>query len=156
LIEAWASLKSFVRKDGADQKKVDSGKDDDPGNPAIDFHGEKRSNQTHQSATDPEAVLYRKAKGKESKLCFGAHVLMENRHGLCAAIDIHDPIAQSEPDMALAQIDEHTKLHAAEPQTVSLRSIPSAVLLATAPGATVDRDRVTLPAESAVIIRTAR
>src|SRR2546430_10036626 len=45
--------------------------------------------QTHRSTTDPEAVLYRKAKGKESKLCFGAHVLMENRHGLCAAIDIH-------------------------------------------------------------------
>jgi hypothetical protein len=118
LIEAWASLKSFVRKDGADQKKVDSGKDDDPGNPTINFHGEKRSNQTHQSTTDPEAVLYRKAKGKESKLCFGAHVLMENRHGLCAAIDIHNPIAQSEPDMALAQIDEHVRLHEAEPQTL--------------------------------------
>lgn len=117
LIEAWASLKSFVRKDGADQKKVDSGKDDDPGNPTIDFHGEKRSNQTHQSATDPESVLYRKAKGKESKLCFGAHVLMENRHGLCAAIDIHNPIAQSETDMALAQIDEHAKLHQAQAQT---------------------------------------
>src|SRR2546430_6573890 len=74
--------------------------------------------QTHRSTTDPEAVLYRKAKGKESKLCFGAHVLMENRHGLCAAIDIHNPIAQSEPDMAIAQMDEHTKLHKAHPQTL--------------------------------------
>lgn len=118
LIEAWASLKSFVRKDGSDQQKVDASKDDDAGNPTINFHGEKRRNQTHQSATDPESVLYRKAKGKESKLCFGAHVLMENRHGLCAAIDIHNPIEQSESDMAVAQIDEHTVLHEANPQTV--------------------------------------
>jgi transposase len=118
LIEAWASLKSFVRKDGADQKKVEAARDEDSGNPTIDFHGEKRSNQTHQSATDPESVLYRKARGKESKLCFGAQVLMENRHGLCAAIDIHNPIAQGEPEMALAQIDEHTRLQQADPQTL--------------------------------------
>ena len=118
LIEAWASMKSFVRKDQQDEKKVDSAKDDDPGNPTINFHGEKRSNQTHQSTTDPESVLYRKAKGKESKLCFGAHVLMENRHGLCAAIDVHNPIAQSEPDMAIRQIEEHTHLHEAEFKTV--------------------------------------
>src|SRR5215467_15293596 len=57
LIESWASLKSFVRKDGADQKKIQSAKDDDPGNPTISFHGEKRCNQTHQSTTDPESVL---------------------------------------------------------------------------------------------------
>jgi hypothetical protein len=118
LIEAWASMKSFVRKDGQDEKKVDLAKDDDPGNPTINFHGEKRSNQTHQSTSDPESVLYRKAKGKESKLCFGAHVLMENRHGLCAAIDVHNPIAQSEPDMAIRQIEEHTHLHEAEFKTV--------------------------------------
>lgn len=118
LIEAWASLKSFVRKDGSDQEKVDSSKDDDRGNPTIDFHGEKRGNQTHQSTTDPQSVLYRKAKGKESKLCFGAQVLMENHHRLCAAIDLHNPIAQSEPDMALAQIDEHIALHQANPQPV--------------------------------------
>jgi transposase len=64
LIESWASLKSFVRKDGKDQEKVASAKDDDPGNPTIDFKGEKRCNDTHQSTTDPESVLYRKAKGK--------------------------------------------------------------------------------------------
>src|SRR5215467_1564605 len=67
LIESWASLKSFVRKDGADQKKIQSAKDDDPGNPTISFHGEKRCNQTHQSTSDPESVLYRKAKGREAK-----------------------------------------------------------------------------------------
>jgi transposase len=118
LIEAWASLKSFTRKDGGDQKKVNSAKDDDPGNPTVNFHGEKRGNQTHQSTTDPQAVLYRKAKGKESKLCFGVHALMENRHGLCAQIDVHDPIAQGEPDMALAQVDEHTRLHEAQVKTL--------------------------------------
>src|SRR5437016_7750665 len=64
LIESWASLKSFVRKDGADAKKVQSAKDEDPGNPSVDFRGEKRCNDTHQSTTDPDSVLYRKASGK--------------------------------------------------------------------------------------------
>jgi len=118
LIEAWASLKSFTHKDGRDKKQIESAKDDDPGNPTINFHGEKRSNQTHQSTTDPESVLYRKAKGRESKLCFGAHVLMENRHGLCAQIDIHNPIEQDEPDMALSQVQEHTRLHEARVKTL--------------------------------------
>jgi transposase len=119
LIEAWASLKSFTRKDGKDQKKVDSSRDDDKGNPTINFHGEKRSNQTHQSTTDPQSVLYRKGKGKESKLCFGAHVLMENRHGLCAAITVHNPIAQKEPSVALAQVDQTEELHEAEVKSVA-------------------------------------
>lgn len=117
LIEAWASLKSFVPKDRQDQKKSDSGKDD-PGNPTVNFHGEKRSNQTHQSTTDPESVLYRKSKGKESKLCFGAHVLMENRHGLCAAITVHNPIAEQEPAVALAQVDQIRGLYAAQMSTL--------------------------------------
>jgi len=55
LIESWASTKSFVRKDGADAKKVQDAKDDDPGNPTVDFHGEKRGNDTHQSSTDPNS-----------------------------------------------------------------------------------------------------
>src|SRR5271169_1067733 len=54
LIESWARLKSFVRKDGGDQKKVEAAKDDDPGNPTINFHGEQRCNDTHQSTTDPQ------------------------------------------------------------------------------------------------------
>ena len=118
LIEAWASLKSFTRKDGRDKKQIESAKDDDPGNPTINFHGEKRSNQTHQSTTDPESVLYRKASGRESKLCFGAQVLMENRHGLCAQIAVHNPIEQDEPGMALAQVEEHTQLHEARVKTL--------------------------------------
>ena len=121
LIEAWASLKSFVRKDGKDQAKVTSAKDDDPGNPTINFHGEKRRNDTHQSTTDPQSVLYRKAHvaRRFSKLCFGdPQVLMENRHGLCAAITVHNPIAQDEPTVALAQVDEHRELHEASVTTL--------------------------------------
>jgi transposase len=111
LIESWASLKSFVRKDGGDAAKVASAKDDDPGNPTINFHGEKRCNDTHQSTTDPESVLYRKARGKEARLSFGAHALMENRNGLCADFTLHNPIEQNESVVALAQLDSHQKLH---------------------------------------------
>jgi transposase len=111
LIEAWASLKSFVRQDGADAEKVQSAKDEDPGNPTINFRGEKRRNETHQSTTDAESVLYRKASGKEARLCFGAHALMENRNGLCADFTLHNPIAQSEPVVALQQVDAHQKLY---------------------------------------------
>src|SRR6266850_5669771 len=76
LIEAWASLKSFKRKDAPVEPP------DDPGNPTVDFHGERRSNDTHGSTTDPDARLVRKAKGHEAKLAYQGHVLMENRHGL--------------------------------------------------------------------------
>src|SRR5215471_9192070 len=68
LIEAWASLKSFKRKD---QKP--GGGPDDPGNPTVNFHGERRSNATHQSTTDPEALLARKGKAKEAKLCYSGN-----------------------------------------------------------------------------------
>ena len=76
LIEAWASLKSFKRKDAP------AGPPDDPGNPTVDFHGERRSNATHISTTDPDARLARKGRGQEAKLAYQGHVLMENRHGL--------------------------------------------------------------------------
>lgn len=76
LLEAWASTKSFRPKDG-------SGLPPDAGrNGEQDFHGEKRSNETHASTTDPDARLYRKGRGKEAKLCFIGHALMENRNGL--------------------------------------------------------------------------
>lgn len=79
LIEAWAGQKSFVKKDAPKPDNLDKvGR----GNPTVDFHGEKRTNDTHESTTDPEARLYRKGKGKESKLSFMGHVVMDNRHGL--------------------------------------------------------------------------
>src|ERR1700690_1655618 len=77
LIEAWASQKSFQRKDGNKAPPPD-----DPGNPTVNFHGEKRSNDTHQSTTDPEARLARKSSGHESKLSYCGNVLIENRNGL--------------------------------------------------------------------------
>src|SRR5262249_26440185 len=83
-IEAWASLKSFKRKDGSDSK----GPPDDPKNPTVDFHGEKRSNETHASTTDPEAKLARKGAGKEAKLSYSGNVVMENRSGLCVASSV--------------------------------------------------------------------
>ena len=78
LIEAAASLKSFKPRDVDPPRTTDA----DPGNPSVDFHGERRSNATHQSTTDPEARLLRKGKGKEARLVFMAHALMENRHGM--------------------------------------------------------------------------
>jgi transposase len=79
LIEAWASQKSFQRKDRP------SPPSDDPGNPSVSFRGEKRTNETHESKTDPQARLWRKARGHEAKLCYMGHVLMENRNGLAVA-----------------------------------------------------------------------
>lgn len=118
LIESWASLKSFLRKDGTDARSVEKAKEDDSGNPTIDFRGQKRTNDTHQSTTDPHAVLYKKAAGRESRLCFGGQVLMENRHGLCADITIHNPIAGQEPAVALEQLASHRKRHRVRPKTV--------------------------------------
>ena len=79
LIEAWASQKSFQRKDRP------SPPPDDPGNPSVNFRGEKRANDTHESKTDPQAKLWRKARGHEAKLCYMGHALMENRNGLAVA-----------------------------------------------------------------------
>lgn len=79
LIEAWASMKSFRPKDG-------SGAPPGPGrNGERDFHGEKRSNETHASTTDPDARLARKSNGQAARLCYAGHVVMENRHGLAVA-----------------------------------------------------------------------
>jgi transposase len=79
LIEAWASMKSVKPKDGPGEPPTQGG---GGRNAEADFHGQKRSNDSHASTTDPDARLYRKGKGKETKLCFIGHGLMENRHGL--------------------------------------------------------------------------
>lgn len=95
LIEAWASLKSFRPKD---EGPSDRPTDGDKGNPTVDFHGEKRTNETHSSTTDPESRLMRKGKGKEAKLSYGAHALMENRNGLLVDIRIASATI-SEPEV---------------------------------------------------------
>lgn len=97
LIEAWASLKSLKPTAAA----APTAHPDDPGNPTVDFHGERRSNATHQSTTDPEARLMRKGQGKEAKLCFSGHVLMENRHGLCVDLQIAPATGTAERDTAV-------------------------------------------------------
>jgi transposase len=99
LIEAWASVKSFKRRDSKDDKPPD-----DPGNPTVNFHGEKRSNQTHQSTTDPEAKMATKG-GQAAKLSFAAHVLMENRNGLCADVELNQACGTAEWDGALQMLD---------------------------------------------------
>lgn len=101
LIEAWASLKSFRPKG---EKPGDKPPPDDPGNPTVDFHGERRSNETHESSTDPEARLMRKGPGKEAKLCFSGHVLMENRNGLCVDISIAAATGTAEREEAMGLV----------------------------------------------------
>jgi transposase len=97
LIEAWASQKSFQKKDNgnSDNNTMDSG------NGSVDFHGEQRTNDTHESKTDPDARLYRKGKGKEAKLCYAGHVLMENRNGLAIDGEITKATGTAEREAAL-------------------------------------------------------
>jgi transposase len=99
LLEACAGLKSFKRKDGDAPPPPD-----DPGNPTIDFHGEKRSNDTHASTTDPEAMLARKGSGKEAKLSYNGNVLMENRNGLVADVQVLAATGTAEREAALMMI----------------------------------------------------
>lgn len=96
LIEAWASHKSFQRKDGGDQRLKD-----DLGNPTIDFHGEKRSNDTHQSTTDPDARLARKSGGHEAKQAYCGNVIIENRHGLVVDTELLQCNGTAERDAAM-------------------------------------------------------
>jgi transposase len=99
LIEAWAGHKSFKRK--ADDPKPPP---DDPGNPTVNFHGEQRRNDTHQSTTDPQARLYKKARGQEAKLCYLGHLLMENRNGLLINTQLTQASGHAERQSALAMV----------------------------------------------------
>lgn len=95
LLEAWASHKSFRRKDGGD---------DGDGS---DFRGEERSNATHASTTDPDARLMRKGSGREARLSYLANTLMENRHGLIVGVDVRQATGTAERDGALELVDRH-------------------------------------------------
>ena len=99
LLEAWASLKSFKQVDDPDPPPPD-----DPGNPTVDFHGERRTNDTHASTTDPDAKLARKGKGKEAKLSYTGHVLMENRNGLAVNVAVLPATGTAERDAALEMV----------------------------------------------------
>jgi transposase len=98
LIDAWASMKSFRSKDG-------SGAPPGPGrNGACNFRGEKRSNETHASTTDPDARLYRKGNGQPSRLCYMGHALMENRHGLAVGAEVTHATGTAEREAGLSLI----------------------------------------------------
>jgi len=119
LIEAWASMKSFrPREQEEDGEDEGDGNGFTPSNAEVDFRGQKRSNETHCSRTDPEAVLYRKGRGKEAKLCFGAHATMENRNGLLCALEIHNPITEAETTVSLRQIDELKESGQGQPRSM--------------------------------------
>lgn len=96
LIEAWAGQKSFRKKDAGPPEPPD-----DPSNPTVNFHGEKRSNETHQSTTDPQARLYRKSNSQEAKLAYFGHVLMENRNGLVVDTRVTEAQGRAERKAAL-------------------------------------------------------
>jgi transposase len=115
LIEAWASLKSF-RKKG--EKPQDRQPPDDPGNPMVNFHGERRSNETHESTTDPESKLARKGNGKEAKLSFSGHVLMENRNGLCVDFRLAPATGFAERDEALEML-RRLRRRGFDPKTIA-------------------------------------
>ena len=107
LLEAWASQKSFRPKDDPSPPPSDG----DPKNPTVNFHGERRSNATHQSVTDPDARLARKSNGQTSTLSHLGSVVMDNRHGLIVATDVRPPAYEAERDAAIEM------LSALEPST---------------------------------------
>ena len=109
LLEAWAGAKSFQPKDKKQPPP------DDPGNPTVNFRGERRSNETHASKTDPEALLARKGEGKESKLSYCGNLLVENRNGLIVDAEVFQANGTAERDAALVMLE---KLPGGQPVTV--------------------------------------
>ena len=107
LVEAWAGLKSFKRKDAPPAPP------DDPGNPTVNFHGERRSNATHASTTDPDARLFRKGRGREAKLCHMGHLLMENRNGLIVDALVTPATGTAEREAAEAMLGRQAGRHRA-------------------------------------------
>jgi transposase len=101
LLEAWASAKSFQPK-----QRKSSPPPDDPGNPTVNFRGERRSNETHESKTDPEALLARKSEGKESKLSYSGNLLVENRNGLIMDAEVFQANGTAERDAALVMLEQ--------------------------------------------------
>ena len=139
LIQAWASQKSFRRKDG-------SGDGD-----GTNFHGQKRSNETHQSTTDPEARLYRKSYGKESRLSYLGHALVENRNGLIAAAMATQADGHAERDAALLMLQQRQKRRSQRIRVGADKAYDTEDFVATGPptqrhrACAEERQRATLP-----------
>ena len=113
LIQSWASLKSFRPKD----EPVDGPPAEGGSNPSVDFRGEKRTNETHQSTSDPEARLARKSNATAALLCHSGHALMENRHGLCLDIAVAVADGHAERDMAEKLLRRFERRHGVKPKT---------------------------------------
>jgi hypothetical protein len=105
LLEAWAGAKSFQPK-GDKKTPPPDGPDNDAGNPTVNFHGEKRSNDTHASKTDPESLLARKGPGKEAKLSYSGHLLVENKNGLIVDAEGLQANGTAERDAALLMLEK--------------------------------------------------
>ena len=118
LIESYASLKSLRPKDSGVERVSEGSDDDDGGNPTVNFRGEKRKNDTHQSVVDPEARLYRKSYGVAAKLCHGAHVLMENRHGLVVDVSVSEANGRAERTEALRLVRRARRRHGLKMKTL--------------------------------------
>lgn len=119
LIRSYASMKS-LRPLATDAERVsDDAEDDDPGNPTVSFRGERRSNATHRSLTDPEARLMRKAPGQAAQLAHGAHVLMENRHGLVIDVSVSEVGGTAERNQALHLTRRSRRRHRLKPRTLA-------------------------------------
>jgi hypothetical protein len=101
LLEAWASVKSFQHKDAKGLARQD-----DPGNTTVNFHGERRSNETHASKTDPDAKLVRKGPGKEAKLSYSGNLLVENRNGLIVNTSLLEANGRAGRDSALLMLEQ--------------------------------------------------
>lgn len=118
LIQSFASTKSLRPIDTADRKVSDGAEDDDPGNPTVNFRGEKRSNATHRSLVDPEARLARKGPGQPARLSHSAHVLMDNRSGLCLDVAVDEAHGQAERRQARTMLERTAQRHGLWPRTV--------------------------------------
>lgn len=111
LIESYASMKSLRPIDSRAERVSDGSEDDDPGNPTMDFRGERRGNATHRSLSDPEARLMRKSLGQQAKLSHGVHVLMENRSGLVVDVSVSEARTKAEREEALVMTRRVRKRH---------------------------------------------
>ena len=120
LIQSFASIKSLRPMDTDDTRVSDDSDDHDTGNPTVNFRGQRRTNATHRSIVDPEARLMRKGKGKPALLSHSAHVLMENRNGLCLDIAVDEANGTAERVQSGAMLDHVRRRHGLWPKTMGM------------------------------------
>ena len=120
LIQSFASAKSLRPIDTTDRQVRDGADDDDPGNPTVNFRGQKRSNATHRSLVDPEARLARKGPGQPALLSHSGHVLMENRHGLCVDVAVDEAHGKAERWQTWIMLERTETRHGLWPRTLGL------------------------------------